>query len=148
MSVFDGTVSPTPVGELLVGAYSEINGSDAEPSGVVVTRHELEEVARYWYRERVHNGYTSFLFEQSGSYEWRLNMYSAERLDVIAQVIGEDRLAKIEDEVALNYREEHKIGDADWRIYISGTEEECAAWLAVNGIHALAAAQAKMEGQD
>ena len=71
MSVYDGTVSPTrvetPSGTMVIGAIDRINGAGAEPSGFVVTKHELERVARYWFHERPDNYYTCFIFQSSGS---------------------------------------------------------------------------------
>ena len=81
MSIWDGTVSPTVIPNVcVIGSHSEINGEDAQPSGFVVARHELEQVARYWIWERFLNDFFCFISEMSGSYEWRLSLYSAERL--------------------------------------------------------------------
>ena len=103
---------------------------------MVVTRHELEEVARYWCRAQLANCFDCFYFEQTGSYEWRLHVYSDQRLCAIESVIGSDRLRTIWQEAESSYRHEEKIGDEEWRLFKSGTEDERAAWLAVNGFHA------------
>jgi len=78
MSIFDGTVSPTHVGPLLIGAVDHVNGSGAEPTSFVVTKHELEHIARYWANERLQNDFDCFVFQQSGSTEWRIALYSTE----------------------------------------------------------------------
>src|SRR5262245_51170348 len=91
MSVFDGTVSPTMIanGRFAIGAYSHINGSGAELSGFVVTRHELEQVARYWLHERLEGKFVWHFCGFTGSYDWRLAQYSTGRLDVIEGVLGQ-----------------------------------------------------------
>src|SRR5437016_13533190 len=66
MSVFDGTVSPTRTGNFVSGEIDAINGSGAEASGFVVTNHELEQVARYWFHQHLENEFCCFIFQQSG----------------------------------------------------------------------------------
>ncbi len=112
MSVFDGTVSPTRVGNFVIGAIDYINGSEAVPSGFVVTKHELGEVARYWCDVRLSNEFKCFETATSGSTEWRIARYSSERLDAIARVLGIERRNAIDDEVTKAFQ--RRVNPADW----------------------------------
>jgi hypothetical protein len=128
MSVFDGTVSPTEGGSFRIGYIDHINGESAKSSGFVVTRHELEQVARYWFRTHLSNDLGCFLYQFSGSTEWRIAVYSSDRLDAIGKVIGAERLKELCNEE----REEMSktVEPRTWQVF-SGTasEEERAAWF-------------------
>ena len=128
MSIFDGTLSPTPLGNgLVIGQASHINGADAALTGFVVTKHELEQVARYWFDQRLDNDFFCFFYDCSGSYEWRLSRYSSERLHAIGQVLGDDRMRVIENEVAAVFQKDAKLDDEGWRIFTTGSAKEQAA---------------------
>ena len=74
-----------------IDRFPEFDGADAEPSGVMATRHELHDVARYWYRQFLHD---SFLVDQGwfacSGYSARLAIYCVERLSVIQEVLGSE----------------------------------------------------------
>ena len=120
MNIHKQTIAPILVGsQVVIGAYSHLNGADAQLTNVAVTRHELEQVARYWLRERLHVAFHAYDIQQIGSYDWRLIAYSMQRLDGIAEALGPERLQAIEQEVIANYRTSWNISDDQWRDFLS-----------------------------
>ena len=94
MSIDNGTVSPTKIGRLVIGAVGGIKGSGAEPVAFLVTKHELEEVARYWFDKYFRTEYIC-----SGSLEWRIHTYSYKRLVAITRVLGDERMNAMSKEI-------------------------------------------------
>ena len=115
-------LEPIVTKNMLIGCYSEINGSDAVACPEhVPTRHELLRLAHYWYDRIVSIQTTWFYAQQTGSYESRMLAYAGRRLDRIAEVIGQETVDKVVAEVAADYQK--RMG-ADWEVFIHGDDEQ------------------------
>jgi len=108
-----------------VGYVSEVNGVEAcEIPEFIPTRHELIQIAKYWYLRQLDNDFFFFAFGQTGSSEWRTNVYASLRIDRIAGILPEQELNQAIEEVERDFKQEHKISDADWDIFKNGTQEQ------------------------
>ena len=107
-----------------VGYVSEVNGSEArEVPEFVPTRHELIQIAKYWYLRQLDNDFYFFVFAQTGSSEWRENAYANRRINRIAEILPEQELNQAIEEVERDFKQD-KISDADWDIFKNGTQEQ------------------------
>ena len=123
MSIFDGDVSPLRFANgMIVGYVDEVNGPRSQPSGIVVTLHELEVVARHWIEKRLENAWWFFISGQSGSTEWRENIYSNQRINMFEVVLGAQRIEELREDVEAQFRK--RIDAESWRVFTKGTEEE------------------------
>jgi len=113
----------TRIGPFLVGYVDEVNGTEAvEVPDFVPTRHELIQIVKYWAKERVDNAWFFFVTGQTGSSEWRINLFAERRIDRIAEILGEDEVEKAIDEVFAEFGE--KQDKRIWEIFLNGTEEQ------------------------
>jgi hypothetical protein len=109
----------------VVGHVPEINGSEAcEVPEFVPTRHELIEVAKYWLHRLLDNRLWFFETGQSGSSEWRTNVYANRRINRIAEILPEQELNQAIEEVERDFKQDKKISDNDWNIFKNGTMEQ------------------------
>lgn len=111
---------------LVVGYVDAVNGDGAqEVSGVVPTRHELLELAKYWAKIAVDHEWYFFCTGQTGSTEWRETAYAHNRIGRIADLLGEEAVGLAVEEA---YHEFARDLDAtDWAIFRNGSEEERSA---------------------
>ncbi len=115
-------LEPIVAGNCIIGGCSEINGSDAVAcTEYIPTRHELLQLARYWYDTLLGIHLDWFFLAQSGSYESRMLVYAGRRLDRIAKVIGQEATDKVVAEVEAEHQE--RMG-TDWEVFIRGNDEE------------------------
>jgi hypothetical protein len=109
----------------VIGHVPEVNGSEAcEVPQFVPTKHELIQIAKYWFQRRLDNDFYLFVFGQTGSSEWRTNVYANRRINRIADILPEQELNQSIEEVEHDFKQEHKISDADWDVFKNGTQEQ------------------------
>jgi hypothetical protein len=95
----------------------------------VVTRHELRQLARYWYDERIFKSFWFFIYQSTDGFEWRWSVYINYRLDRLTQVLGTEAMQELLDDAVKSFRNRcTQITDEDWRVFTSGTEDEQQAW--------------------
>src|SRR5580704_3162189 len=74
-----------------LGYVDEVNGPGAvEMPGVVVTKHELVQLLKYWASIRIDIRFDWFTSQCVGSSETRLESFSGRRITRIAEVLGDD----------------------------------------------------------
>jgi hypothetical protein len=115
-------------GGLIIGSVDAINGKDGEEVEFPVTRHELHALAEYWWTERIDHDFDWFVYQQTGSSEWRWSVYIDRRLNRLGQILGEEAMDKAFDDVAARWRKLYKISDEEWKVFTEGTREEQDAW--------------------
>jgi hypothetical protein len=109
----------------VVGHVPEVNGSEAfEVPEFVPTKHELIEIAKYWFQRRLDNRFWFFETAQTGSSEWRTNVYAVRRINRMAEIVPEQELDQAIEEVERDFKQERKISDEDWDIFKNGTQEQ------------------------
>jgi hypothetical protein len=119
-----------PAGPFIVGSVDAINGEDGkEVPEFVGTRHELKQLAGYWMGERIERDFDWFVFQSTGSSEWRWSEYISRRLDRLAEVLGPEAMRAVHGDAVAAFRKHHpKITDEDWHVFTAGSEEEQEAW--------------------
>jgi len=120
MSIYDRTVPPTAIGNMQIGR-ADISGAGAKPSGFIATKHELEQVAKYWLHQQLDNDFYEFTSQSSGSFECGLARYSTHRLNAIADVLGADRLAELTYEVIEGFK--MAIDPTVWEIFAAASPD-------------------------
>jgi hypothetical protein len=116
-------------GGIRIGYVSEINGDEGkEVPEFVATVHELRQLAQYWELERLEQNFEWFVYQTSGSSEWRWSVYTERRLDRLTAILGVDVMKEVYADAVKIFRERYKLNDEDWRIFTSGTQEEQDAW--------------------
>jgi hypothetical protein len=104
---------------------NEVNGSEAcEVPQFVPTKHELIQIAKYWFQRLLNIQLWFFATGQSGSSEWREDFYAALRIDRIAEIVPEQELNQAIEEVDRDFKQDKKISDEDWNIFKNGTHEQ------------------------
>jgi hypothetical protein len=104
---------------------NEVNGSEAcEVPQFVPTKHELIQIAKYWFQRLLNIQLWFFATGQSGSSEWREDFYAALRIDRIAEIVPEQELNQAIEEVDRDFKQDKKISDEDWNIFKNGTQEQ------------------------
>tara|TARA_B100000315_G_scaffold2694_1_gene2559 strand:- start:85 stop:462 length:378 start_codon:yes stop_codon:yes gene_type:complete len=88
----NGGVLPTPVpGFGVIGWVEEINGQGAEEvSEFIPTRHELEQLAEYWYTQYLEIERWEDMTQSTGSTELRLKGFATQRVNRIELLIGQE----------------------------------------------------------
>jgi hypothetical protein len=98
---FGREVPPTTDGDgFTIGFVEEIHGEAGRPQPEYVpTRHELSILAEHWARKV--RGIESWWEESDsvGSDEMRERLYALDRLDSIADLIGEDKVRAVFDQL-------------------------------------------------
>jgi hypothetical protein len=61
----------------------------------------------------------------SGSREWRLSVYSTDRLVTVTDVFGQERMTVLTEEVTDEFRK--TLDPASWHVFTNGTSAEWAA---------------------
>ncbi len=116
-------------GEFVVGHVPEVNGSEAcELPEFVPTKHEVIQIAKYWFHRRLDNSFFFFTFTQTGSSEWRTNSYANRRLDRVAALLSEEEFEKLIVDVERDYKDKNGITDEVWNIFTNGSKEELEAY--------------------
>jgi hypothetical protein len=116
-------------GRFMIGSVDEINGQGGEEvPGFAATRHELERLAAYWWTERINHDWDYFVYQSSGSSEWRRSVYTNRRLNRLYDILGEKAMDKVIDDETARWRKLYKISDEDWRVFTQGSDQEKDAW--------------------
>ena len=115
-------------GGLIIGSVDAINGQDGEELKFPVTRHELYALAEYWWTERIDRDFWFFLYQQTGSSEWRWSVYIARRLNRLGLILGDEAMDKAFEDAAARWRSLCKITDDDWRVFTQGSDQDQEAW--------------------
>jgi hypothetical protein len=118
------------VGPFIVGTVDAINADDGQEShDFVPTRHELKQLAGYWAEERLAHDHEWFVYQCTGSSEWRWSTFIDRRLNRLAEILGDDAMKEVWDKAIASYRRGCPgLTDEDWRIFTCGTDEEQEAW--------------------
>jgi hypothetical protein len=118
-----GTMS---LGSFSVGTVDAINGEDGkEVPEFVVTTHELKQLACYWIQERLELDFDWFLYQTTGSSEWRWSKYINRRLSRLAYLLGQEVMLSVQQDVVASFRNRKPtITDEDWRIFTTGSDQE------------------------
>jgi hypothetical protein len=118
------------LGPAIVGSVDAINGDDGqEVADFVPTVHELKQLAIYWAEERIEHDFDWFMYQCTGSSEWRWSVYIGRRLNRLSEILGDQAMEEVWKKSIASYRRHYpKITDEDWRIFTSGTEEEQERW--------------------
>ena len=95
----------------------------------IVTRHELRQLARYWYDERLVQSFRFYICQSTDGFSWRWSFYINDRLYRLTQVLGTEVMRELRDDAVNSFRRRcTEITDEDWRVYTSGTEDEQQAY--------------------
>jgi hypothetical protein len=118
------------VGPFVIGSVDAISGEGGEEMPeFVATRHELKELAEYWASERIEHDFDWFLYQSTGSSEWRWSAYINRRLNRLGEILGEEAMRSVWEAAIGSFRKHRpKITDEDWHIFTEGTDEEQEAW--------------------
>jgi hypothetical protein len=110
-----------------IGCVDEVNGKGGEEvPAFVPTKHELIELAKYWWKEVLDLDFCWFLYQCTGSTEIRLRPFAIRRIDRIADAVGADEVNKAIRDVTDEYGQ--KIDRAHWIIFHYGNNEEGEAY--------------------
>jgi hypothetical protein len=132
MDFTDGSQPPNPdanglgvcgAGKIRVGYVSEVNGLDAvEVEGFVATKHELLQLLKYWGAVAIDIDYECFIFQDSGSDDWRKSAFAHRRCQRIATFLGEEAVGAAIEEVKAEMA--MKGNPRWWDIYWNGTHAQ------------------------
>ena len=112
-------------GGFVIGYVSEVNGPEAcEVPEFVPTKHELIQIAKYWLHRRLDNSFFFFTYSQTGSSEWRVNIYAERRIDRAAEILTEEELNELIADAERDYKDKNGITDEVWNIFKNGSKEE------------------------
>lgn len=116
-------------GPFVIGSVDAINGRGGEEvPEFVATRRELERLVAYWWTERLDHDFDYFVYQSSGSSEWRWSQYIDRRLSRLGEILGDEAVGKMIDDATARWRKLYKVDDEDWRVFTQGGEEEQEAW--------------------
>ena len=92
-------VGPTFAGPFAMGGGVEgVNDAGSEPIDVRITRYEAEVLYRHWFA-RMRDAYEfCFVYEASGSEEWRESLYASYRRGVLAPHVSVALLDELREE--------------------------------------------------
>ena len=113
-----------PIGS--IGHVDEVNGPGAiGMPDFIATRHELLQLAKYWFTVAIDYEFFMFLYQQTGS-DWLRKMhFGYRRVNRIAACLGDAAVEQACKEAEGTFV---KTVDANaWRIFCEGTAEEIAA---------------------
>jgi hypothetical protein len=117
-------------GPFVIGSVEAINGEDGkEVPEFVATKHELEQLAEYWALEGIEHDFDWFVYQSTGSSEWRWSVYIDRRLNRLSEILGPEEMQRAHKAAVASFRKHRpKLTDEDWRVFTEGTEEEQEAW--------------------
>lgn len=117
-------------GPFVVGGVEAINGEDGkELPEFVATKHELKQLAEYWALEGIEHDFDWFVYQSTGSSEWRWSVYIDRRLNRLSEILGPEEMQRAHKAAVASFRKRNaKITDEDWQIFTKGTEAEQEAW--------------------
>jgi len=114
-------------GPLVIGSVDAINGKEGEEVPEFSPRHELERLAAYWWTERIDRDFDWFVYQQTGSSEWR-GAYTSSAACTALPNPRRGGHGKRFDDASARWRKLYKISDEDWRVFTRGSDQEQEAW--------------------
>src|ERR1700730_13252943 len=88
-------LGPPQAGPFVIGVVDMIVGEGGvEVPGFVATKNEILQLARYWATEIIDLNFEFFLYQSTGSSEWRTREFAHRRLNTIGKLIGEEEVTK------------------------------------------------------
>ena len=122
---------PGVLGDMIIGYVDQINGEQGkEIQGFIPTRGELLQLVKYWMNEKLRDDWFYFNTGNTGSSEWRLNMFARRRINRIASLIGEKETNEAINEAFTEFREKYGSNMKLWQIFRRGDE---SSWEEVMG---------------
>lgn len=113
-----------------VGCVDEVNGKGAvEVDAYVPTRHEVEQLVKYWHRRALENSWFFFIYGGTGSSEVRLKAFARRRIERAQAAIGKEAVDAAIKEVRDEFRTKVVKDDRLWDIFENGTQEQWDAVL-------------------
>jgi predicted secreted protein len=101
---------------MVVGYVSEVNGAGGAVSNTFVPALvELEIITRHWLFVHLDTSYYCHVTSQSGSTEYRLLLYSDQRLIKLREALGDERYLRACAEVDAQFEE--RFGQEEWRSF-------------------------------
>jgi hypothetical protein len=118
------------VGSFIIGSVDAINGEGGkEAPEFVATSHEIKQLAKYWLMERIEDDFHCFLYQSSGSSEWRWSSYINRRLNRLSEILEPEAMRKLYEDAVASFRKGcPTITNEDWRVFTEGSPEEQDAW--------------------
>ena len=118
------------VGSFAIGNVDAISGEGGnEAPEFVATRHELGNLAEYWMLEGIKHDFDLFVYQSSGSSEWRWSVYIDRRLSRLREILGSEAIQNIQKDAIASFRKRYPtITEEDWRVFTEGTEQEQETW--------------------
>ena len=109
-------------GSLVIGHVDQIVGEGGvELPGFVPTKNELLQLVHYWAMEFIDLNFTFFLYDCTGSSEWRNREFAHRRLNAISRVIGREEVTKTFREAEQTFGK--GVDQKAWKIFMEGTKE-------------------------
>jgi hypothetical protein len=116
-------LGPTCAGSFVIGHVDQIVGEGGvELPGFVPTKNELLQLVHYWAMEIIDLDFTFFLYDCTGSSEWRNREFANRRLNAISRVIGREEVTKTFREAEQAFAK--GVDQKAWKIFMEGTKEE------------------------
>lgn len=107
-------VGPTFAGPFAIGGgLKGVNDAGSDLVDVRITRYEAEVLLRHWFERQRDADEFCFIYETTGSEEWRVSLYASYRLDVLAPHVS----AALLDELREEARRRDATLDADREAY-------------------------------
>jgi hypothetical protein len=124
-NINNATLGPMSANGLVIGYVDEVNGDGGqEIPGFIPTKNELLQTMKYWASRRLENDWFFFNTGNTGSSEWRLEVFASRRISQIASIIGEEDTCQAIDEVYAEFRESESDNMKLWQIFRKGTKAE------------------------
>src|SRR5271169_6318771 len=93
-----GGLGTMAAGPLVIGSVDAVNGENGkEAPEFLATRHELKQLAEYWAQERIEHDFDWFLYQSTGSSEWRWSVYISRRLNRLSEILGPEAMRGVWD---------------------------------------------------
>lgn len=94
-----------------------MNGPNAAAcSGFVPTKHELQQLAKFWIERIFDLDFYWFQTQSTVSSEWRERQFAERRLSRIAEVLGDDLIEALEAEVSNELCD--RLGHEQWHLFL------------------------------
>ena len=104
--------------------YEANSIASGEVPEFVPTRDELIQLVKYWATMVIDIRYWSFVAGQTGRDDFRLENLALVRIQRIAEIIGDEEVAKAVNEAKAELSKEAQ----GWDIFLNGTEEQREAF--------------------
>jgi Zn ribbon nucleic-acid-binding protein len=107
------------------GCVDEVNGPGGEEcKEYIPTRHELLQLAKYWFGVWLGDMWFTFSYDTIGSTELRRMPFAERRFDRVADIIGEPAFEEVIKQVEEEFRKARGIDDRTWNVFKNGDSEQ------------------------